>query len=113
MFRIAGVAAMALIAAPALSLGEGHGAAGDGRQKLWPRVPYPSGDAIRRAQAYAAEQGDVSFAVIDPSIGSRGFDADSPYSSASVTKALLLAAELHRLESEDEPLDPSTKALLE
>ena len=86
----------------------------DGPQrKVWPRLPYPSSAAIHRAQAFAAGRGDVSFALIDSSVGLRGYDADARYSSASVSKALLLAAELRRLQREGEPLDPSTKALLE
>jgi hypothetical protein len=89
--------------------GERHGA----QREVWPRSPYPPVKAIRRAQSYAAGWGDVSFALIDPSIGMRGYDADLQYSSASVTKTLLLAAELRRLEREDEPLDSATKALLE
>jgi hypothetical protein len=82
-------------------------------RKIWPRIPYPPAKAIRRAQVYAAGWGDVSFALIDSSIGLRGYDADRQYSSASVSKALLLAAELRRLEREGEPLDPATKAQLD
>jgi hypothetical protein len=95
-------------------------AAGGSRQdergaarKAWPRFNYPSRRALQRAQGFAASRGDVSFAVIDKSIGVRGYDVDTPYSSASVTKALLLAAELRRLEREGLPLDSGTKALLE
>ena len=89
---------------------------GDGRHgdaKVWPRDPYPSPRAIRRAQEFASSRGDVSFAVIDDSIGLRGYDQDLQYSSASVSKALLLAAELRRLDREGLPLDDATKALLE
>ena len=90
-----------------------RGDQGDSERKVWPRIPYPPAEAIRRAQVYAAGWGDVSFALIDSSIGLRGYDADRSYSSASVSKALLLAAELHRLQREDEPLDSATKSLLE
>jgi hypothetical protein len=83
------------------------------QDKVWPRDPYPSSRAIRRAQEFAASRGDVSFAVIDNSIGLRGYDPDRQFSSASVSKALLLAAELRRLDSEGLPLDDDTKALLE
>jgi hypothetical protein len=83
------------------------------RSKVWPRIPYPPRGAIRRAQRFAAERGDVSFAVIDDSIGMRGYDVDRQFSSASVSKALLLAAELRRLDRDDEPLDTETKGLLE
>jgi len=85
---------------------------GDGG-KVWPRDPYPSKRAIRRAQEFAAGRGDVSFAVIDASIGLRGYDPDRLFSSASVSKALLLAAELRWLEREHLPLDNETKDLLE
>ena len=102
----------------ALSLGLGghtfaHPAHGRHQGKVWPRNPYPSPRAIRRAQEFAASRGDVSFAVIDDSIGLRGYDQDRQFSSASVSKALLLAAELRRLEREKLPLDDETKALLE
>jgi hypothetical protein len=83
------------------------------QDNAWPRDPYPSSRAIRRAQEFAAGRGDVSFAVIDSSIGLRGYDPDRQFSSASVTKALLLAAELRRLDREGLPLDDETKALLE
>jgi hypothetical protein len=81
--------------------------------KVWPRATYPPPGAIRRAQRFAADFGDVSFAVIDRSTGLRGYDYDSQYSSASVSKALLLAAELRRLAREGQPLDGETRALLE
>jgi hypothetical protein len=81
--------------------------------KVWPRAVYPSAGAIRRAQRFAASRGDVSFAVIDRSIGLRGYDYGSQYSSASVSKVLLLAAELRRLEHAGLPLDAHTKAVLE
>jgi hypothetical protein len=89
---------------------------GDGRHangKVWPRDRYPSSRVIRRAQEFAAGRGDVSFAVIDDSIGLRGYDPDLQFSSASVSKALLLAAELRRLDRDDLPLDDETRALLE
>jgi beta-lactamase class A len=84
-----------------------------GNTKTWPRDPYPSQRAIRRAEEFAAGRGDVSFAVIDDSIGLRGYDPDRQFSSASVSKALLLAAELKRLDRDDLPLDDETKGLLE
>jgi beta-lactamase class A len=79
----------------------------------WPRIAYPESRAIRAAQEFAASRGDVSFAVIDDSIGLRGYDFDRQFSSASVSKALLLAAELRRLDSDDLPLDAETRELLE
>jgi hypothetical protein len=87
---------------------------GQGRShQVWPRAVYPPPRAIRSAQRFAADRGDVAFAVIDRSLGLRGYDYDRPFSSASVSKALLLAAELRRLEREGRPLDSETKALLE
>jgi hypothetical protein len=79
----------------------------------WPRIDYPAPRAIRRAQEFAASRGDLSFAVIDDSIGLRGYDQDRQFSSASVSKALLLAAELRRLNDEHLPLDEETKELIE
>jgi hypothetical protein len=110
---------VALIAlAIGLTLGIGERSIADrGRDhanaKTWPRNPYPSQRAIRRAQRFAAGRGDVSFAVIDDSIGLRGYDPDRQFSSASVSKALLLAAELRRLDRDGLPLDDETKELLE
>jgi hypothetical protein len=87
---------------------------GDSRpHKVWPRTVYPPPGAIRRAQRFAAERGDVSFAVIDRSLGLRGYDYDRQFSSASASKALLLAAELRRLRQDDLPLDAQTRALLD
>jgi hypothetical protein len=111
------VAAAALTVVLLMGIG-GRSFAGQGggrhdRDKIWPRDPYPSSRAIRRAQEFAAGRGDVSFAVIDDSIGLRGYDPDLQFSSASVSKALLLAAELRRLDRDGLPLDDETKALLE
>ncbi len=83
------------------------------RGRVWPRDPYPSLRAVRSAQDFAASRGDVSFAVIDGSIGLRGYEDDRQFSSASVSKALLLAAELRRLDRDGLPLDDETRALLE
>jgi hypothetical protein len=108
------LAVAALVAAVALG-GAGTSAAerrGD-REKVWPRVTYPSQRSVRRAQEFAASRGDVSFAVIGDTIGLRGYDTDLQFSSASVSKALLLAAELRRLRREDLPLDRETRDLLE
>jgi Beta-lactamase enzyme family len=110
-----GLAVVALIAGPGPPLASGGS---DGREsgsakRVWPPTHYPPRPAIRRAQSFAAAWGDVSFAVIGSSVPLRGYDPDRQYSSASVTKALLLAAELRRLERERLPLDAGTKALLE
>jgi hypothetical protein len=103
--------ALLLIGGPAIA---DRGERGDRRdaERVWPRGAYPPPAAIRRAQDFAATRG-ISFAVIDRSIGLRGYDHDRQFSSASVSKALLLAAELRRLEREGLPLDGETKALLE
>jgi Beta-lactamase enzyme family len=114
--RATAVAAIGIAAVLALA---GLSAAGQDHRspefvrKVWPRVIYPRPAALRRAQVFAAGRGDVSFAVIDSSLGLRGYDLDREYSSASVSKALLLAAELRRLNREHLPLDEGTKALLE
>ena len=110
---------VALIAlAVVLTLGfAGRSTAGRGGDhadgKAWPRNPYPSARAVRSAQEFAAGRGDVAFAVIDKSVGMRGYDPDLQFSSASVSKALLLAAELRRLDREGLPLDDETKSVLD
>jgi Beta-lactamase enzyme family len=112
----ASIAAVVAVLPPligAASQAHGGGDRDRTQRKIWPRIPYPAAKAVHGAQSYAAGWGDVSFALIDASIGMRGYEADREYSSASVSKALLLAAELRRLESDDEPLDSTTKALLE
>jgi Beta-lactamase enzyme family len=115
--RVARLALISLIGLLLFALG-GPAIADRGKpeettKKVWPRPVYPRPADLRRAQRFAAAQGDVSFAVIDRPIGLRGYDYDRQFSSASVSKALLLAAELRRLEREDLPLDDETKALLE
>jgi Beta-lactamase enzyme family len=116
------VALVALIVSVGVSLLAGGGPASAergergterGPRKVWPPAAYPRPADVRRAQRFAASRGDVSFAVIDRSIGLRGYDQDRQFSSASVSKALLLAAELRRLDREDLPLDSETRALLE
>lgn len=74
----------------------------------WPRVVYPDRAAVRRARDLAAGRGDVAFAVLGGSAGLRGYAVDRPFSSASASKALLLAAALR----EREPLGPATRSLL-
>jgi hypothetical protein len=107
------VAALTLaLASGAVLAHQGGGEKARG-ERVWPRASYPPPAALRRAEGYAASRGDVSFAVIARSIGLRGYDYHRPYSSASVSKALLLAAELRRLRREGLPLDEETRALLE
>ena len=82
--------------------------------KTWPPEPYPSAKRVATAREFAAgASGEVAFAVIDADGGLRGYDADNAFSSASASKALLLAAELRRLRAEQEPLDAGTRSLLE
>jgi hypothetical protein len=82
--------------------------------EVWPPDPYPPGGAVARAREFAAAApGSVAFAVAGPQAGVRGLNEDSRYSSASVSKALLLAAELRRLVRERAPLDGGTRSLLE
>ena len=51
--------------------------------------------------------------MVDGEAGVRGYDPDNAFSSASVSKALLLAAELRRLRDDGAPLDDATRSLLE
>jgi beta-lactamase class A len=96
-----------------LAAGAGLALAGGVAQaRSWPPDPYPRSAAVEEARRFAAEApGTVAFAVIDAGAGLRGLDQDRRYSSASVSKALLLAAELRRLRGEG--LDAETRALLE
>jgi len=118
-FRVASVASIALVGVSLVALGSqavadrGDDKASRHTHKAWPRTVYPPPAAVRRAQRFAAARGDVSFAVIDGSLGLRGYDYDRQFSSASVSKALLLAAELRRLDREGLPLDGETSALLD
>jgi Beta-lactamase enzyme family len=119
------VALVALIATPALAvlalLGGGaevrdpatvrpiaiHVEPAGGRDKL------PSPTAMRRAWAYARDRGGmVSVAVIDTRGRLRGRRETRRYVSASVVKAMLLAAELDRLADEGLGLDSSTEQTL-
>ena len=82
--------------------------------KSWPPNPYPAPKQVTSAREFAAERsGTVAFAVIDAEGGVRGLGEDDQFSSASVSKALLLAAELRRLRDEREELDEETRSLLD
>lgn len=75
---------------------------------------YPSPHRLRAARRFArSAPGEVSFAVIDPKGGLRGYGFREAYGSASASKALLLAAELRSLHASGLRLDPSTQDLLE
>jgi CubicO group peptidase (beta-lactamase class C family) len=113
--RARGAAALAatllilVVAGPAGSASEQRRAG-----SAWPRIAYPSRERVEQAEAYASTRaGIVSFAVLDRVGGVRGLDPDTQFSSASVSKALILAAELRRLRDEDEELDDSTRSVLE
>jgi hypothetical protein len=75
--------------------------------------PTPSRPALRRARAYARRAGGlVSFAVVDSEGRLRGRSRNRQFVSASVVKAMLLAAELRRLKELDAPIDPATEKTL-
>jgi beta-lactamase class A len=78
-----------------------------------PVPPVPTGSALRSAQRFASgREGLVSFAVVDTESDLHGLAEHRRYPAASVVKAMLLAAELRRLERERAPLDDETASLL-
>ena len=109
------------ILAPVAAMRGGGGEGGDGgsaasrSQRSWPPVTYPEGTRVEAARAFAAAApGTVAFAVEDANGAVRGLDQDSQFSSASVSKALLLAAELRRLrDAERSRSTRRTRALLD
>ncbi len=93
---------------------EGGGSARDheGRRSGAPRR-VPTAAALRDASAYAQRRsGSVSYAVVDTDGRLRGHAEDRGFVSASVIKAMLLVAEVRRLEREGAPLDSGTRGLL-
>jgi hypothetical protein len=77
------------------------------------RTILPETGAIESAWSYARNRaGLVSLAVIDSKGRMHGYDAERPYFSASISKVLLLAAELRRLDAAGAALDDATRALL-
>ena len=102
------------LSAAALAVAGSAGSRNQGSERTWPPVPFPSGERVDAARAFAeAAPGTVAFAVMDANRGVRGLDPDAQFSSASVSKALLLAAELRRLAREGEGIDEGTRSLLE
>jgi Beta-lactamase enzyme family len=78
------------------------------------RPTVPSASAMRNAWRFARRRGgQVSLAVVDTDGRLRGRDGGRRYVSASVVKAMLLVAELRRLQREGLPLDSATQDLLE
>ena len=73
----------------------------------------PSASGVREAKQFVhTREGLVSFAAIDSRGRARGVAENRPYVSASVVKALLLAAELRRLESAGAGIDELTRTTL-
>ena len=96
------------LAAPAAGAGE------RGPPRYWPAFTYPSAAQVRAASEYAAARGTpVAFAVLREGGPVRGYEVDEPFSSASASKALMLAAELRRLRDSGEELDSGTRGTLE
>jgi Beta-lactamase enzyme family len=84
-----------------------------GRRALRRPSIVPAPGAFKEAWSYAqARGGAVSIAVVDTRGRLRGEAENRLYSSASVVKSMLLAAELRRLEREGLPLDSGTESLL-
>jgi len=76
-------------------------------------VSWPVKGAEDDARKIAEKRnGLVSFAAIGPEGRTLGVDASRPFFSASVSKAMLLIAELRRLEREGLPLDEATRSTL-
>lgn len=76
-----------------------------------PKVPTAA--ALREAWRYARSRGGlVSVAVVDSEGKLRGRDEGRRYASASVVKAMLLAAEVRRLKQAGAGIDSATDSLL-
>lgn len=82
-------------------------------KRWWPSFRYPSEKQLERATAFAQSRGaPVAFAVLRRDGHVRGYQVDLPFSSASASKVLLLAAELRRLHDTGAPLDAATRQTL-
>jgi Beta-lactamase enzyme family len=83
------------------------------RKRPEPPPVTPSASGVRDAKQFVeTRDGLVSFAAIDSRGRPHGVAEDRRYVSASVVKALLLAAELQRLESADAEIDELTRTTL-
>jgi Beta-lactamase enzyme family len=88
----------------------GSGGAGN---KEGPPPVTPSASGVREAKQFVqTREGLVSFAAIDSRGRTHGVAVDRPYMPASAVKALLLAAELRRLESAGAEIDELTRTTL-
>ena len=77
------------------------------------RVTFPSERALDRARRYAKRRaGLVSFAVIDTGGNAYHYRGRARYASASVVKAMFLAAYLRKVKAEARGLTGSERALL-
>jgi beta-lactamase class A len=104
------VTAPAVVAAAGPTAGVGEVA---GVRAVSAPPPRPSPAALRRARTYARRAGGlVSFAVVDSEGRLRGSGRKRRFVSASVVKAMLLAAELRRLDDLGAPIDPGTDEAL-
>jgi Beta-lactamase enzyme family len=91
----------------------GSGSPETERKRPGPPPVTPSASGLREAKRFVeTREGFVSFAAIDSRGRLHGMAEDRPYVSASVVKALLLGAELRRLESAGAEIDESTRTLL-
>ncbi len=78
------------------------------------RPAWPAKDAEAKAQHFArTRKGLISFAAIGPGGRTLTFEPDRQFFSASVSKAMLLVAELRRLRREESALDGTTRSLLQ
>jgi hypothetical protein len=111
----AGLALAALLAVAALAPLAGAGKrASDRDGESWPPTRYPRPARLADAREIAAAApGTVAFAVVDSRDPARGYEQGLQFSSASISKALLLAAELRRLQRDDQPLDGGTRSTLD
>ena len=103
-----------VVATVLLVAGIGLGSPARAAARFWPSPPYPEASALRDARTFALSRGtSISFAVLRPGRPVRGLAVNEQFSSASASKALLLAAELRRLRDEGSALDEGTRRTLE